>query len=100
MAAGQIHGFILQDAPGRSNLDGFPDYSMPDPMRVVKIAKLISEKSLIGIGLNHEGLSTREIEKSKAKLSRKFNVPVEDPVIDGVKKLADSIESLGKQGIP
>jgi len=94
MAAGQIHGFALQDAPGRPYLDGFPDYPMPDPGRVIKIAKLLSQCPLVGIGLNHENLSTEEAKKAKAKLHKRFKVPVEDPVSDGVKKLVDAIEAL------
>jgi uncharacterized NAD-dependent epimerase/dehydratase family protein len=53
LAAGQIHGFILVDAPGRPHLDGFPEYPMPDPERVVKIAEMLTEKKLIGVGINH-----------------------------------------------
>jgi len=94
MAAGQIHGFTLQDAPGRPHLDGFPDYPMPDPMRVVKIAKLLSERPLVGISINHENLSREALEKAKVKYRKRFHVPVEDPVFDGVKELADAIEKL------
>jgi uncharacterized NAD-dependent epimerase/dehydratase family protein len=97
MAAGQIHGFILQDAPGRPHLDGFPDFPMPDPGRVIKIAKLLSQHPLIGIGLNHEGLSPEEVGKIKTKLKKKFKVPIEDPVVDGVAKMADAIEELCKK---
>jgi len=94
MAAGQVHGFILQDAPGRPHLDGFPSFLMPDPGRVIKIAKLLSQRPLIGIGLNHEGLSQEEVKKVKTKMEKRFNVPVEDPVVDGVAKTADAIEEL------
>jgi uncharacterized NAD-dependent epimerase/dehydratase family protein len=97
MAAGQIHGFILQDAPGRPHLDGFPRFPMPDPSRVIKIAKLLSQRSLIGIGLNHEGLSQEEVRKAKTKMEKRFKVPVEDPVVDGVAKMADAIEELCKK---
>jgi uncharacterized NAD-dependent epimerase/dehydratase family protein len=94
MAAGQIHGFILQEAPGRRHLDGFPGFPMPDPGRVIKIAKLLSQRPLIGIGLNHEGLSQGEVRKAKTKMEKRFNVPIEDPVVDGVAKTADAIEEL------
>jgi uncharacterized NAD-dependent epimerase/dehydratase family protein len=94
MAAGQIHGFVLQDAPGRLHLDGFPGFPMPDPARVIKIAKLLSQRPLICIGLNHEGLSPEEVGKVKAKLKKRFQVPVEDPVVEGVAKMADAIEEL------
>ena len=97
MAAGQIHGFILQDAPGRPHLDGFPGFAMPDPSRVVKIAKLLSQRPLLGIGLNHEGLSPEEIERVKIKLQKRFLVPVEDPLVDEVSKLADAIEELARK---
>jgi len=97
MAAGQIHGFILQDAPGRPHLDGFPGFPMPDPSRVIKIAKLLSQRPLIGIGINHEGLSQEEVRKAKTKMEQRFSVPVEDPVIEGVAKTADAIEELCKK---
>ena len=97
MAAGQIHGFILQDAPRRPHLDGFPGFPMPDPGRVVKIAKLLSQRPLIGIGLNHEELSQEEVKKVKMKMEKRFNVPVEDPIVDGVAKTADAIEECCKK---
>ena len=97
MAAGQIHGFILQDAPGRPHLDGFPGFAMPDPGRVIRIAKLLSQRPLLGIGLNHEGLSPEGMEKAKMKLQKRFLVPVEDPVVDGVSRLADAIEELARK---
>jgi uncharacterized NAD-dependent epimerase/dehydratase family protein len=97
MAAGQIHGFILQDAPGRPHLDGFPGFPMPDPGRVIKIAKLLSQRPLIGIGLNHEGLSPENVIKAKTEMEKRFSVPVEDPVVEGVAKTADAIEGLCKK---
>lgn len=97
IAASQIHGFILQDAPGRPYLDGFPGFPMPDPGRVIKIAKLLSRRSLLGIGLNHEGLSPEKAGKVKIKLQKRFKVPVEDPVFEGVARMADSIEGLCKK---
>lgn len=94
MAAAKVNGFILQDAPGRPHLDGFPGYPMPDPGRVVKIAKLLAQCPLIGISLNHENLSPKEAGKAKAKLHRRFKVAVEDPVSEGVQRLADAVEKL------
>jgi uncharacterized NAD-dependent epimerase/dehydratase family protein len=94
MAAGQVHGFLLQDAPGRPNLDGFLGYPMPDPMRVVKIAKLLSGCPLLGISINHEHLTSEQAQKAKAKMRRRFKVPVEDPVFDGVTQLASAVEKL------
>ena len=97
MAAGQIHGFILQDAPGRPHLDGFPGFPMPSVERVIKIAKLLSQRPIVGIGLNHEGLTQEKVKKIKAKFEKRFNVPVEDPVFEGVSTIADAIEDLSNK---
>jgi uncharacterized NAD-dependent epimerase/dehydratase family protein len=94
MAAGQVHGFILQDAPGRPYLDGFPGYPMPDPRRVIKIAKLLAQCPMLGIGINHEKLTPLQADKAKEKIGLRFKVPVEDPVADGVASLADAVEKL------
>jgi uncharacterized NAD-dependent epimerase/dehydratase family protein len=54
----------------------------------------LSQRPLIGIGLNHERLPLTEAENAKKALRRRFKVPVEDPVVDGVEQLADAIENL------
>jgi uncharacterized NAD-dependent epimerase/dehydratase family protein len=94
MAAGQIHGFVLQDAPKRPHLDGFSGYPMPDPKRVIDIAKLISQCPLIGISLNKENMSSKDIKEAKYRMRKRFKVPVEEPISDGVGELADAIERL------
>ncbi|MCI0496741.1 MAG: DUF1611 domain-containing protein [Thermoplasmata archaeon] len=92
LAAGRVHGFILQDAPGRKHLDGFPEFPMPDPGRVVDIARLMCERPLIGISINPEGLTAHGMNKACAGLGKRFGVPVEDPVGGGATLLADAVE--------
>jgi len=94
MTAGQVHGFILVDAPGRPHLDGFPGYPMPDPRRVIKIAELLTDKKLLGISLNNENLDDKEMKKQIEKYKKIFNVPVVDPMNEGVGKIVDSLEEL------
>ncbi len=94
LAAGNIDGYILVDAPGRPYLDGFPEYPMPNPERVVKIAELLTEKKLLGVGLNREGLNQEGIKKHKSSYEMKFKVPVVDPIGDGVGKLVDFMEEI------
>ena len=94
LAAGRIDGFILVDAPKRPHLDGFPEYPMPDPRRVAKIAELLTEKPLVGIGLNRENMSKDDIKKSKMELKKFFNVPVVEPLSDGVSEIVDTLEEL------
>lgn len=94
LAAGRIHGFLLMDAPGRPHLDGFPDYPMPDPSRVVKIAELLTEKHLLGIGLNHEKLTPTELRTTAKRYTDTFHVPVIDPLTEPVDDLITPIENL------
>jgi uncharacterized NAD-dependent epimerase/dehydratase family protein len=60
----------------------------------VKIAELLTEKKLIGIGINHEYMSTTDISDSKQKYQEIFNVPVSDPLSEGVTELVDALEML------
>jgi len=97
LAAGNVHGFILVDAPKRKNLDGFPEYPMPDPKRVVKIAEILTEKPLIGIGINRENMNGDDIIKSKGKLKKTFGVPVVEPLSDGVDEIVDVLEKINEK---
>ncbi len=94
LTAGQVHGFILVDAPKRPHLDGFPGYPMPDPRRVVSIAELLTEKKLLGVGINHEKMTTADVTTAKKKYQKMFHVPVSDPLTDGVRELIDTLEVL------
>jgi len=92
LAAGQIHGFLLMDAPGRPHLDGFPNYPMPDPGRVINIATLLTEKPLLGIGLNHERLNHNDTHAALKRYKDRFHVPVIDPLANTLDDLIDTLE--------
>ena len=94
LAAGKIDGFILMDAPKRSHLDGFPEYPMPDPKRVVNIAQLLTEKPLVGIGINRENMDNDDIKNAKIKLNKILNVPIVEPLSDGVSEIFDMMEEM------
>lgn len=94
LAAAQVQGFILVDAPKRPHLDGFPGYPMPDPRRVVKIAELLTEKKLIGVGINHEHMSKDDITHAKHMYQEMFHVSVSDPLTGGVRDLVDALEAI------
>lgn len=92
LAAGQIHGYILVHAPGRQHLDGFPGYPMPDPKRVVTIARTLSEQPLVGISINRENLNENDVKVAKQKLSRTFHVITVEPISDSINRLVDVLE--------
>jgi uncharacterized NAD-dependent epimerase/dehydratase family protein len=94
LAAGNVHGFILVDAPKRPHLDGFPEYPMPDPERVIRIAELLTEKPLLAIGINREKMNSEDIKKAKEKLEKKFKVPVVEPLSEGVDEIIDAMINI------
>ncbi|MBU0497556.1 MAG: DUF1611 domain-containing protein [Candidatus Thermoplasmatota archaeon] len=91
LAAGKIHGFIVVDAPKRPHLDGFSGYPMPDVSRVIKIAELLTEKPLLGIGLNRENMDPTDITKFKEIYTECFDVPVVEPISEGVEPIVKKI---------
>lgn len=97
LAAAKVDGFILIDAPKRLHLDGFPEYPMPDPIKVIKIAELLTDKPLIGIGLNRENMSTNDIDISKKKYEKIFHVPVVEPLTQGVNEIVDVLVKMHEQ---
>jgi len=99
LAAGNIDGFILVDAPKRPFLDGFKEFPMPDPKRVVKIAELLTEKPLVGIGLNKENMNKNEFNNFKMKYKNIFNVPVVEPLSEGVSEIVDFVEDIDAEQI-
>jgi uncharacterized NAD-dependent epimerase/dehydratase family protein len=94
LTAGNVDGFIVVDAPKRPHLDGFPGFPMPDPGRVVTIAELLTEKPLLGIGLNRENMKKEEIDKERMRFSKRFHVPVAEPISQGVHELVDVLEAI------
>jgi len=94
LAAGNVDGFILVDAPGRKNLDGFSDYPMPDPKKVIKIAQLLTDKPLLGIGINRENLDKKNLLKVKNIFRKKFKVPIVEPLSDGTSKIVNHLEKI------
>jgi len=94
LAAGKVNGFILIDAPKRAHLDGFPEYPMPDPGRVIKIAELLTEKPLIGIGINRENMNVKDIDRIKKKFDKIFHVPIVEPLSEGVNEIVDFLVDM------
>jgi len=97
LAAARVDGFVLVDAPGRKNLDGFPEFPMPDPKRVVKIAELLTEKPLLGIGINRENLDKKSLEKVKNSFRTTFKVPIVEPLSDGASEIVKYLEKLNEK---
>lgn len=87
----RVKGVILQHAPGRATLDGFPMYPMPDPQGAITIAEVLSGHPIVALTLNHENLSREEVESWKKRYQSRFGKPVTDVLLDGPEPLVDAV---------
>ncbi|MCP8304741.1 MAG: DUF1611 domain-containing protein [archaeon] len=94
IAAGRPDTIVLQHAPKRTCLDGFPQYPMPNLDRVMKIIELLSLKKVTAITLNHENMNTSELEEMVKNYEERYGVVVCDPLIHGISKVAKKIAEL------
>ncbi|HVL49844.1 MAG TPA: DUF1611 domain-containing protein [Candidatus Thermoplasmatota archaeon] len=91
IAGARVRGIVLQHAPGRKTLDGFPQYPMPDLGREIQLLELLSLSPVIAITLNHENLDKAGVEAWKARLAKEHGKPVTDPLWDGADALVEAV---------
>lgn len=92
IAAGRPKGIIVQHAPARKTLDGFPQFKMADLAREIELLESYSQQPVIGITLNHEDMTREQVEETVRKYEARFHVPTCDPLWHGAGKIADEIE--------
>lgn len=87
----RVKGVILQHAPGRKTLDGFPQYPMPDPAAAITIAEALSGHPVVAITINHENLVREDLATYKKLYEAQFGKPVTDVLWDGPQPLVDAV---------
>jgi uncharacterized NAD-dependent epimerase/dehydratase family protein len=93
IAGARVKGVILQHAPGRKTLDGFPQYPMPDPAPAITIAEAMSGHPVVALTLNHENLTREELADWKKRYQERFGKPVTDVLLDGPGPLVDAVSA-------
>jgi len=91
IAAGRVHGIILQHAPARKVYDGFDDYPMGSLEREIRILELLAEKPVIAITINHEGMTVEEVRRTIDEYEAKYKIPATDVLLDGCGKLVNAV---------
>ena len=82
---------ILQHAPGRKTLDGFPEYPMPPLEKYFRLVELLIDRPVFAVTLNTENLTLDEVRRKALELEREYKVPVVVPLVDGVGRIVDLI---------
>ena len=74
----QPDAVILQHAPKRSHRCDFPNMPMPTPASEIALIEAFADTKVIGVTLNHEGMSEAEITDTIVAQTEKLGLPVTD----------------------
>ena len=83
MAAGRPDIVILQHAPARKEYDGFPGYRLHPLARQIEAIELLSEKKVVAITINHEGIPPGTIAEACRKITEETGLPAFDCLAEG-----------------
>lgn len=87
----QPHAVVLQHAPKRAYRCDFPDMAMPDPADEIALIESFTDTKVIGMTINHEGMSEAEIETAITDHALRLGVPVTDALRRPPAQLADLV---------
>jgi len=83
IAAGRPHVIVLQHAPARAEYDGFPGYALHPLPKQIRALEEISDRPVVAITVNHEGIPRDEIGAACAEITRATGLPAFDTLVDG-----------------
>ncbi|WP_299353586.1 DUF1611 domain-containing protein [uncultured Shimia sp.] len=77
----QPDAVILQHAPERVHRCDFPDMPMPDPATEIALIESFADTKVIGLTINHEGMSEAAITTAITAYSQRLELPVTDALV-------------------
>jgi uncharacterized NAD-dependent epimerase/dehydratase family protein len=94
LAACRPDAVIMQHAPARREYDGFPGVPIAPLDKQIQAVELISDRPVVGITINHEGLQRAEIDSACATIQSSTGRPTCDPLVHGPGPIVDAILQL------
>ncbi|AUQ51398.1 hypothetical protein PhaeoP83_03159 [Phaeobacter inhibens] len=89
----QPDAVILQHAPKRAHRCDFPNMAMPDPADEIALIEAFATTKVIGVTLNHEGMTDVEITAVIKEHARNLSLPVSDALSRPAAHLAEIVLS-------
>ncbi|WP_370693408.1 DUF1611 domain-containing protein [Vibrio penaeicida] len=86
-------GVILQHAPKRMYRVDFTNMPMPSVASEINLIETFSNTSVIGLTLNHEGMSLDEMLTAVSAYSAEFDLPVTAPLLQPKEQLLNIVLS-------
>lgn len=91
LAAGRPDAVVLQHAPARREYDGFPGFPLHPLTRQIAAIELISERPVVAVTLNHEGLDAAGLAAAKEAIAGETGLPVCDPLTEGCAPVVEAL---------
>lgn len=88
LGAARPDAVVLQHAPGRMHLEGFPDHPVAPPERHIEVIRLITGTPAVAIALSREGMEPAALAAAAAELTARTGLPAFDPLEDEAAALA------------
>ncbi len=91
LRGGQPHGVILQHAPFRRTLCDFDQVPMPTPESEINLIQAFAQTKVIGLTINHEGMTDAEVGRAIVEYERELGIPVTDALTRSPDLLAEMV---------
>jgi uncharacterized NAD-dependent epimerase/dehydratase family protein len=91
LAASQPHVVVMQHAPLRKDYDGLTGHPVHPLERQIKAVELVSEKPVVALTLNHEGMRPEEIDAYCEALQKETGLPVVDGLVHDLGPIVDTM---------
>lgn len=82
---------ILQHAPTRRVISDFPKFPMPTPASEIALIEAFADTTVIGLTLNHEGMTDSEISAAITTYEVELGIPVTDALARPASRLLDMV---------
>lgn len=87
----QPDAVVLQHAPTRSSRCDFPKMDMPTPTSEIRLIETFADTRVIGMTLNHEGMTDEQVSDAIVRYERELGIPVTDALTRPAARLADLV---------
>lgn len=84
-------GVIVQHAPKRTVLGDFPMVSMPTAASEIALIEAFADTRVIGVTINHEDMTSDELDSSISEHHSQLGLPVTDPLTRPASDLVDMV---------
>jgi uncharacterized NAD-dependent epimerase/dehydratase family protein len=84
-------GVILQHAPARTTVSDFPNVPMPTVVSEINLIETFASTKVIGITINHEGMTDAEISVAIAGYEAVLDIPATDALARPTDALLDMV---------